>query len=87
MLKKVEEKRSLMYIIRSRQKNWIGHILRGHSLQMEIMEGWTDGKRRKGRPRQKLMDWIMGTDTKNSRKRHNIKKSHWTFENVGRKIT
>ena len=31
VLKKVEE-RSLMDIIRTRQKNWIGHILRGNSL-------------------------------------------------------
>jgi len=44
VLKKVEEKRSLMDI-RTRQKNWIGHILRGNSLQREIMEGRMEGKR------------------------------------------
>ena len=38
VLKKVEEKRSLMDIIRTEQKNWIGHILRGNSLQREITE-------------------------------------------------
>jgi len=37
VLKKVEEKRSLVDIIRIRQKNWIGHILRGNSLQREII--------------------------------------------------
>jgi len=31
--KKVKEERSLMEIIRRRQKNWTGHILRGNSLQ------------------------------------------------------
>src|SRR6218665_1564443 len=56
ILKKVEENRSLMDIIRTRQKNWIGHILRGNSLQREIMEGRMEGKRGRGRPRQKLMD-------------------------------
>jgi len=42
-----EEKRSLMDrpIIRTRQKNWIGHILRGNSLQ--IMEGRMDWEERK----------------------------------------
>ena len=45
ILKKVEEKRSLMDLIRTRQKNWIGHILRGNSLQREIMDGRMEGKR------------------------------------------
>src|SRR6218665_3769212 len=35
-IEKVEEKRSLMDIIRTRQKNWIGHILRGNFLQILI---------------------------------------------------
>ena len=48
-----------MNIIRSRQKNWIGHILRGDSLQREIAEGRIEGKRGRERPRQKLMDWVM----------------------------
>jgi len=59
VLKRVEEKRSLMDIIRTRQKNWIGHILRGNSLQRELMEGRMEGNRGRGRPRQKLMDWMM----------------------------
>ena len=45
-LKTVKEKRSLMNnIVRTRQKNWIGHILRGHSLQREIMDERMEGKR------------------------------------------
>src|SRR6218665_689271 len=51
---------SFMDIIRTRQKNWIGYILRGNSLQREIMEGRMEGKRGRGRNRQKLMDWMMG---------------------------
>ena len=46
-----------MDIIRTRQKNWIGHILRGNSLQWEIMEGRMEKKRE--RHRQKLMGWMM----------------------------
>jgi len=46
VLKKVEAKRLLMDIIRTGQKNWIGHILRGNSLQREIMEGRMERKRK-----------------------------------------
>jgi len=35
-----------MDIIRRRQRNWIGHILRGYSLQGVIMEGRVEGKRK-----------------------------------------
>src|SRR6218665_1170208 len=42
--------------IRARQRNWMGHLLRGDSLQREIMEGRMEGKRGRGRPRQKLLD-------------------------------
>ena len=45
VLEGLEEKRSLMDVIRTRQKNWIGHILRGDSLQREVMEGRKEGKR------------------------------------------
>jgi len=44
VLKEVEEKRSLMHIIRTRQKSWIGHILKGDSLQREMTEGGMEGK-------------------------------------------
>jgi len=35
VLKKVKEKRSLMDIIRTWQKNWIGHILRSDSTERD----------------------------------------------------
>ena len=56
VLKKVKEKRTLIDIMITRQKNWIEDILRGNSRQREIMEGRMDRKRGRGRPRQKLMD-------------------------------
>jgi len=46
-----------MDTIRTKQKNWIGHILRGST--EEDMEGRVEGKRGRGRPRQNLMDWMM----------------------------
>ena len=57
ILKEVEEKRSLTDIIRTRQKNWIGHIIRDDSLQREIMEGRMVGKTGRERPRHSLHSW------------------------------
>src|ERR1043165_1859263 len=46
VLQRVEEKRSLITTLRERQKNWIGHILRGDSLLRDIIEGKMEGKGR-----------------------------------------
>jgi len=59
VLQRVDEKRSLITTIRERQKNWIGHVLRGDSLLREIIEGRMEGKRRRGRPRQMMLGWMM----------------------------
>src|SRR6218665_984942 len=39
VLRLLEEERSLLTIIRTRQRNWMGHIMTGDSLQREIIEG------------------------------------------------
>src|SRR6218665_1612063 len=62
VLKLVEEERSLLTIIRTRQRNWMGHIMIRDSLQREIIEGRMDCKRGRGRPRQKLLDWMMSEE-------------------------
>src|SRR6218665_2260605 len=59
MLNLVEEERSLLTIIRTRQWNWMRHIMRGDPVQREIIEGRMAGKTGRGRPRQKLLDWII----------------------------
>ena len=46
------------YIYR-RQKNWIGHILRGDGLLRDVMEGRMMEKRLSGRPRAGMMDELM----------------------------
>ena|SRR6218665_1695125 len=73
-LKLIEEERSLLTIIRTRQRNWMGHKVRGDSLQREIIEGRMEGKRGRGIPRQKLLDWMIARDTANLKKKLNIEK-------------
>ena len=51
VLKLVEEERSLITTIRTRQRNWMRRIMTGDSLHREIIEGRMEGKRGKGRPR------------------------------------
>ena len=36
--------------------------MRGDSLQREIIKGRMEGKRGRGRPRQKLLDWMMSEE-------------------------
>ena len=63
VLNKVGEKRSLINTITRRQKNWIGHVLRGNNLIKELSEGRLYGKKRREKPRQQMLDFIMGRKT------------------------
>src|SRR6218665_4091088 len=80
-LKLVEEERSLLTIIRTRQQKWMGHIMRGDSLQREIIEGRMEDKRGRGRPRQKLLDWMMseGYSKHKEGAQHRETWSYWRF--------
>src|SRR6218665_1615565 len=62
VLKLVEQERSLLTALRTRQRNWMGHIMTGDSLQREIIEGRMDCKGGKRRPRKKLLDWMMSEE-------------------------
>src|SRR6218665_1990738 len=63
VFKMVDEKRSMIGIIRSRQTNWMGHIMRGDSLLRTIIERRMEGKQKRERPRMMLLVWII--DVKN----------------------
>ena len=55
ILETIGEERSLIRTIKTRQKKWIGHTLRGESLLKTVIEGKMLGKRSRGRPRQMMM--------------------------------
>jgi len=45
VLKTVEARRELMDTLRSRQKRWLGHVLRHGSLVRTVLEGRLQGKK------------------------------------------
>ena len=60
ILQMVETEREIMDTVRSRQKRWLGHILRHDSLLRITLEGQIQGgKKTYGRPRTMLLDWIL----------------------------
>ena len=92
--KKVEEERSLINTIRTRQKKWMGHVLREETcLLKELLEGKLIGKKQRGRPKTMMLEWMF--DTKSKYKYGNLKKktqdreewSRWSMEPVPREST
>jgi len=53
VLQMVDAKREMMDMLRSRQKRWLGHILRHDSLQ---------GKKDCERPRTMFLNWLLKTE-------------------------
>ena len=51
VLRMVGQSRKLLEAILERKKNWMGHVLRGNGLMLEVMEGRMEGKRGRGRKR------------------------------------
>ena len=56
MLEMANTSRSLLTIIRKRQLKYIGHVLRGQSLEKDCLLGMVEGSRARGRQRMKYMD-------------------------------
>jgi len=62
---RVETERKIMDTVRSRQKRWLGHILRHYSLLRITLEGQIQGKKAYRRPRTMLLDWLLKTEEGN----------------------
>jgi len=65
ILQMVETERKIMDTVRSRQKRWLGHILRHDSLLRITLEGQIQVKKAYGRPRTMLLDWLLKTEEGN----------------------
>ena len=62
VLRLVGQRRMLLETILERKRNWIGHVLRGKGLMLEVMEARMEGKRGPGRKRiGMLADLIVDT--------------------------
>ena len=62
MLLMSHDEREMMDTLRSRQKRWLGHILRHDSLLRITLEGRIQGKKGCGRPRRMFFDWLLKTE-------------------------
>ena len=58
MIDIVKERRKLLNTVLESNKRWLGYILRGKSLVNEVIEGWMEGKRGRGKSRIMLLDDI-----------------------------
>src|SRR6218665_1159486 len=59
VLETIGEERSLICTIKTRQKTWIGHTLRGESLLKMVTKGKRLEKGSRGRRRQMMLDWMI----------------------------
>ena len=75
------EKKSLINTITRRQKNWILHVLRGNNLFKELIEGRLYGKKRRGKSRKQMLDFIMGRKTYTDMKRLAQDRKSWRKQN------
>ena len=66
ILQMVVTEGEIMDTVRSRQKRWLGHILRHDSLLRITLEGQILWKKAYGRPRTiMLLDWLLTTEEGN----------------------
>ena len=69
ILTEIGEQRSILYKILNRKKNWIGHVVRGHGLLKQVIEGRMEGRRGRGRPRTGMLDDLKETSYVNMKRR------------------
>jgi len=65
ILQMVEIEREIIDTVRSRQKRWLGHILRHDSLLRIMLQGQIQRKKVHRRPRTMFLDWLLKTEKGN----------------------
>ena len=62
VLRRVQEKRTLLQTIKKRKCTFFGHVVRNDGLQRHLLEGRVEGARQKGRPRRQwttdILEWM-----------------------------
>jgi hypothetical protein len=61
VLQSVKEERNIVYKIKGRTANWIGHTLHRICLLKHFVEGKIEGPERRRRRRQQLLNYLMET--------------------------
>ena len=77
VLKKVNESKNMLNVIRQRKHKWIGHVLRQDKFLQEIFEGRMKGKPTRGRKRVQLLDDLADGKDYASLKREAEDRSMW----------
>ena len=77
VLKKVNESKNMLNVIRRRKRKWIGHVLRHDEFLQEIFEGRTKGRSTRGRKRIQLLDGMADGKDYASLKREAEDRSMW----------
>jgi len=77
VLKKVNESKNMLNVIRRRKRKWIGHVLRHDEFLQEIFEGRTKGRSTRGRKRIQLLDDMADGKDYASLKREAEDRSMW----------
>ena len=78
VLKKVNESKNMLNVIRQRKRKWIGHVLRHDEFLQEIFEGRMKGRSTRGRKRIQLLDDLANGKDYASLKREAEDRSIWT---------
>src|SRR5215470_5929477 len=72
VLKMVGEERKQLDVMLDRKKNWIGHVLRGNGLMLEVMEARMVGKRGRERRRIGMLEELMEETYDVMKRKHRI---------------
>jgi len=77
VLKKVNESKNMLNVVRQRKHKWIGNVLRHDEFLQEIFEGRMKGKPTKGTKRIQLLDDLADEKDYASLKREDEDRSVW----------
>ena len=77
VLRMANEERTIISVIRSRQKKWIGHIIRGDSLLKHAIEGRLAGKPKRGRRREEFLSYLKVGSSYDVLKRRAENRDEW----------